>query len=150
MPNRDTKNSIQVVHLGNLTLSGTTAATSAWVDTRGFDSVTFVVVANTITDAGTASGGFTFDMEEGDTTASASATSVAAGEIIGSLDDLKVTDDNADDTVPGGVGYIGNKRYVRLKATGTTGTNADVSVLAVCAKAAAAPPTFVGTKVAAT
>jgi hypothetical protein len=149
MAQRDGKSELQLVHLGNLTLSGTTPAASAWVDTRGFDKVTLVPVANTIADAGTASG-FSFEVQESNTTAAADATAVADAELNGAESDLTVTSDDADNTVIGGIGYVGSKRYVRLVATGTTGTNADVSVIAVNGDATIEPPTFVGTSVAAT
>jgi hypothetical protein len=149
MPQRDGKSEKEVVHLGNLTLSGTTPASSAWVDVREADAVTLVPVVNTVTDAGTAAG-FSFVMEESDTTAAADATTVAAAQIIGTASDLTVTSDSADNTVLEGLGYAGSKRYVRFTVTGTTGTDADVSVLAVNEKLTTAPRTFVGTSVAAT
>lgn len=149
MPNREDKSNIQGCHLGNLTLSGTTPAASAWFDTRGFDSVTLVLIANTITDAGTASG-FATEMQDSDTTAASAATAVADAQMQGLETDLTVTSDSADDTLVGGLGYKGSKRYVRFNVTGTTGTDADVTVMAIGMRAAAEPTTFVGTKVAAT
>jgi hypothetical protein len=149
MPQRDGKSTKEVVHLGNLTLSGVTPASSAWVDTREADAVTLIPISNTITDAGTAAG-FSFVMEESDTTAAADATAVDDDQIIGTESDLTVTSNAADDSIPGGLGYVGSKRYVRLTVTGTTGTNADVTVIAVSEKLATAPRTFVGTSVAAT
>jgi len=149
MPQRDCKSTKQVVHLGNLSLSGVTPASSAWVDTREADGVTLIPVVNTITDAGTADG-FSFILEESDTTADADASAVDDDQMIGAEADLTVTSDSADDSVPEGLGYAGSKRYVRLTATGTTGTDADVSVIAVKEKLSTAPRDFVGTSVAAT
>lgn len=150
MAQRDGKSELQLVHLGNLTLSGATPAASAWVDTRQFDKVTLVPIANTVTDAGTALGGFTFEVQESNTTAAADATAVEDAQLLGSEVDLKVTSDASDNTVIGGIGYIGTKRYVRIVATGTTGTDADVSVVAVNGDAYYEPQAFVGTAVAAT
>lgn len=150
MPQRDGKNELQLVHLGNLALSGVTPAASAWVDTRDFDKVTLVAIANTITDAGTPTGGFTFEVQESNTTAAADATAVADNELLGSEADLQVISDSAGDSIIGGIGYLGTKRYVRLVATGTTGTNADVSAVAVNAAGIIEPAGFIGTKVAAT
>ena len=53
---RDGKSNMQIVHLGTLTLSGSTPNASAWVDTRGFDECTIVLSTNTVTDAGDAAG----------------------------------------------------------------------------------------------
>lgn len=149
MAQRDGKSELQLVHLGNLALSGTTPAESAWVDTREFDKVTLVAVANTVTDAGDADG-IVFEVEESETTASADATAVAADQLLGDESDLTITSDTADNTIAGGIGYIGTKRYVRLVATGSTGTDADVSVVAITGDAIYEPRDFVGTSVAAT
>lgn len=146
---RDGKSNQQVVHLGNLTLSGTTPAASSWVDMRGFDTCTLVVIANTVTDAGT-SAGFTLTAQHSDLTTAASAAAIGAADAIGGTTAVTVTSDTADNTNAGGVGYIGSKRYVRFNAVGTTLTDADVSVVAILENAAQAPATFIGTAVAAT
>lgn len=149
MANRDNVSNTQMVFLGTLTLSGTTPAASNWVDTRGFDSASIVVKTNTVTDAGTASG-FSFEVQEGDDTTAAGATAVADDELIGSESDLTVTDDGADNTLVGAIGYVGDARYVRIEGTGTTGTSAGVDIYAVLEHPARAETTFVGTSVAAT
>lgn len=149
MPNRESKSGMQGVHMGNLTLSGTTPASTAWFDTLGFDAVTLFMLNNTVTDAGTASG-FSVVIQESDSTAAASATTVAAKDLQGAASDLTVTLDTADDVLAGGIGYKGSKRYVRATVTGTTGTDADVTFLGVGTMAAREPTTFIGTKVAAT
>lgn len=135
MPQRDMKNNMQVVHLGNLSLSGTTPAASDWVDTRGYDTCTLIAVNNTVTDAGTASG-YSFVVQDNDDTTAAGAAAVADDELLGLESALTVTADGDDDAVAGIIGYVGDARYVRIEATGTTGTNADVSVIAILTKAA--------------
>jgi len=149
MPQRDGKNPIQPTHLGNLALSGVTPASSDWLDTRYMDAATLLVVANTVTDAGTASG-FSFVVEESDTTADGDATAVADAELVGAESDLTVTSDSADDSVAGWIGYVGSKRYVRITATGTTNTDADVSVIGIACAMNYEPRTSAGTSVAAT
>lgn len=139
----------QVVHLGNLALSGTTAAASAYVDLQGFGACTIVMVNNTVTDAGTASG-FTATLQECDDTTAAGAGTVATGDAIGGTNTITVTLDTADDVVAGAMGYRGDKRYVGVSVVGTTNTAADVSILAILEDAAVAPPTLIGTKVART
>ena len=146
---RDMLNNKQVVHLGNLTLDGTTPAASAWVDVRDFDACTIMVVNNTITDAGTADG-FTCTVQHSDTTAASDAAAIVADDSVDGPVAVTVTSDAADDVVAGGVGYKGSKRYVRVNAVGTSGTDADVSIVAVLNKPHRAATTFVGTKVAAT
>jgi hypothetical protein len=44
---------------------------------------------------------------------------------------MTVTADGDDDKMIGSIGYRGSKRYVRLVATGTTGTNAVVNCHAI-------------------
>ena len=149
MSQRDNISSTQMVFLGTLALSGTTAAASAWVDTRGFDSATLIIKTNTVTDAGTAAG-FATEMQEGDDSTAAGATAVADGEIIGLESSLTVTADTDDNKIIGGLGYVGSKRYVRFNVTGTTGTSAGVEVYAILSNASVCPTTFVGTSVAAT
>lgn len=139
----------QVVHLGNLALSGTTPAASAWVDVRGFDACTIMLVNNTVTDAGTTAG-FTATVQHSDTTAAADAAAIVAADSVDGSLSVVVTSDGSSNTVAGGVGYRGGKRYVRMNVVGTTGTDADVSVVAVLNKPHRAATTFVGTKVAAT
>lgn len=112
------------------TLSGTTPAAGAWMDMQGFEALTFIVSTGTVTDAG-AAGGFTFEIQESDTTAAAAATAVADADLIGLESALAVTVDTDDNKLIGSIGYRGEKRYVRVVATGTTGTDAVVSVVAV-------------------
>lgn len=141
---RDSKSNLKFVDLGTLTLSGTTPAATNWVDTQGADSCTFVLLTNTVTDAGTAAG-FSSVVQESDSTAAASAT--AATDLIGDLADLTVTDDTADNIIAGTIGYAGEKRYARLQLTGTTGTSAGVRVLAVLSHMAQSPTDAVGASV---
>lgn len=109
------------------TLSGTTAAKGNIVDLKGWNALTFTVSTGTVTDAGTTSG-FSFEVQESDTTADAAFTAVADGDLVGLESELTVTSDSADNTLVGSIGYRGGKRYVRIVATGTTGTDAAVSV----------------------
>tara|TARA_R110000868_G_scaffold223318_2_gene475209 strand:- start:13608 stop:14051 length:444 start_codon:yes stop_codon:yes gene_type:complete len=146
---RDMLNNKQVVHLGNLTLSGTTPAASAWVDVRDFDACTIMVVNNTITDAGTAAG-FACTVQHGDDSTAVGAAAIVAADSVDGDIAISVTSDGADNTVAGGIGYKGSKRYVRINAVGTTGTDADVSIVATLNKPHRAATTFVGTSVAAT
>jgi len=149
MPQRDGLSRKQAVHLGNLSLSGTTPASSDWLDTRGVNSALLIPISNTVTDAGAAAG-YVFEVEESDTTADADATAVASTQLVGLETDLTVTADGDDNSLAGGISYIGSKRYVRMTVTGSTGTDADVTVIGVVEKLDYEPKTFVGTAVAAT
>jgi hypothetical protein len=146
---RDMINNKQVVFLGAVTVSGTSPAASSWVDTRGFDACTLVLKTNTVTDAGTASG-FTVTAQHSDETTGSSAAAIVAKESVDGVIALTVTADGDDDKVIGGIGYKGSKRYVRLNAVGTTGSDATVDVYAILNKPHRAETTFVGAAVAAT
>jgi hypothetical protein len=109
------------------TLAGATPAAGDWIDMQGWEALTFSVSTGTVTDAGTTAG-FAFEVQESDTTAASDATAVADADLIGLESALTVTSDDADDTLVGSIGYRGGKRYVRIVATGTTGTDAAVTV----------------------
>ena len=123
----DTRNDAEYGMGLSATLSGTTKAEGDWIDMQGWQSVTFSVGTGTVTDAGTASG-FSFQVEEGDDTTDAGATAVADADLVGTEAALTVTSDTDDEKMIGSIGYIGSKRYVRMTAVGTTGTNAVVNV----------------------
>ena len=147
---RDNMNGTQLVHLGTLTLSGTTPGASSWVDLKGFNAATIVLTTGVVTDAGTAAG-FTASAQTSDTTAaSAAAAIVAADSVDGSTIDIDVTSDAADQVVAGQIGYIGSARYLRLNVVGTTGTAAVISIYAILTCASLEPTTYIGTAVAAT
>lgn len=131
------------------TLSGTTKAEGDWIDMQGFQALTFTVSTGTVTDAGTAAG-FSFQVEEGDDTTDAGATAVADADLVGLESDLTVTDDADDNVFVGSIGYVGSKRYVRMTAVGTTGTNAVVAVHAVKEKGDAQGVATIDTGTAAT
>ena len=143
---RDNISNVQYVNLGSLTLSGVTPGLSGYLDTRGFDAASIVVVNGTITDAGTAEG-FTVTLQESaDTTGAAAVT--ATETVSGGT--VTVTSDDADNVVAGAVGYAGNKRYIGVTVTGTTGTDATITLLGVLSKPASAATTIAGAVVART
>lgn len=146
---RDNVSNIQMVHLGNVTVSGTTPAVSKYVNLEGYQAATIVVVNNTVTDAGAAAG-FTVTLQESASAAGSGAATVAVTDTVGGAVTLAVTDDNADNVIAGQFGYLGTKQYVGITVTGTTGSDADISVYAILGKPSRAPTTFIGTAVART
>ena len=124
----DTRNNAEYAMALSATLSGTTPSEGSAIDMQGWESLTLIVSTGVVTDAGTASG-FAFEVQESDTQDSGY-TAVADGDLIGTEAALTVTSDTADNVLVGSIGYGGNKRYVRVVATGTTGTDAVVTVTA--------------------
>jgi hypothetical protein len=146
---RDMLSNKQVVLLGTVTLSGTTAGATSWVDTRGFDAVTLMLATDTVTDAG-ATAGFTFTAQHSDTTVAGDAAAIVAADSVNGTIALSVTADGDDNKIIGGIGYKGSKRYVRMNGVGTTGTDTTVKVYGILNKPHRAATTFVGSNVAAT
>jgi hypothetical protein len=123
----DIKSDISIATGISATLSGVTPAAGNIVDTQGFGGVSFAFQTGVVTDAGTAAG-FTIKLQESATTADADFTDVATGEHTGTL---TVTSDTDDGVAVGQIGYVGIKRYVRCVVTGTTGTNAVITGIAL-------------------
>lgn len=114
----------------NQTLSGTTANASQAIDMQGYEGLAIYLRTHTVTDAGTAAG-FTMRVQHSNTLVGADFVDCTADQLVpdsAGRTTLTVTDDAADDTLVGGVGYRGGRRYVRTITTGTTGTNAVVNV----------------------
>jgi len=124
----DMKNNTQVAFGISAALSGTTPVKGNIVDTSGFEAITYLVQTGTVTDAGTAAG-ITFVVQESDTTADADFTAVDDADLVGLESDIAITVDTLDGVAIGAIGYVGNKRYTRIVATGTTGTDATVNVV---------------------
>lgn len=140
---RDLKSNIQTAAGLSATLSGVTPAVGNIVDLRGFDAAALVLATGTVTDAGTAAG-FTIKLQESDTTANADFTDYTdAGTVA-------VVLDTADDVAVGILGYVGNKRYVRAVATGTTGTAAVINGIWTKGNPSVSPAGGVDANIAAT
>lgn len=149
---RDMISNQQLIQGAVQTLSGTTANNSALIDRRGFDALSVFLQTGTVTDAGTASG-YTMKLQHSDSTAAATFADVDTAELkagSGGTTTITGTTDAQNGVTLGGIGYLGNKRYVRAVITGTTGTNATVNILAVLEKPHRSPTTTVGATTAAT
>ena len=109
--------------------SRTASANGEIIDTRGFDSLTFVIQLATVTTAD-ATNFFTFTLQHGDDSGlSDAATVTAATGLLGS--NLVVNDSTTQSDMIGMMAYAGGKRYVRLVATETLTASAAFSAVAV-------------------
>ena len=145
----DERNNAEYAKGLSATLSGTTPAKGNIIDMQGWGALTFVVQTGTVTDAGTASG-FSFEVQESEDTADANFSAVADADLIGLESELTVTSDDADDDIIGSIGYRGSKRYVRIVATGTSGTNAYTAAVAIKRRGGAMGTASVAADIAAT
>jgi len=87
------------------------------IDTKGFESVDFAVIAGLLTD-----GAYAITLKDGDAANLSDGAAVNADFIVGSLPTFALTD---DDTVKH-FGYVGKKRFIEMSvvstATSTGGT----------------------------
>lgn len=126
MHKQDMRSETTIAHGLLATLSGTTPATGNIVDVADYAAATFALITGVVTDAG-ATAGITFVVQESDTTVAGDFSAVADADLVGTEAGLAVAVDTLDGVAIGTVGYIGTKRYVRVVATGTTGTDATVA-----------------------
>lgn len=98
--------------------TGNTAITGTAIDRQGFESVEFVATLGTITTAGTQ---YAIEVQESDTTTSGDFTAVADVDLLGTEADASFVDSEIGTSKK--IGYVGSKRYVRVKVTpsGNTG-----------------------------
>jgi hypothetical protein len=133
---RDQKNSLAFRPvIAPVVVGDNTAQIGTIIDRLGFDALTFVVCAGILADTDA-----TFDtlLEESDASDMSGANAVAAGNLLGSQSsgDFIFSDDGAVKSV----GYVGNKRYVRLTITPAGNTaSAPITALAVLGRPRTAP-----------
>ena len=117
------------------------------IDTQGYESVEVMAIISALTGVD-GSNSLLPSLEECDTTVNGSFTAVASTDLIGAF---TLIDAASEDSVVQRVGYIGNKRYIRVKFdyTGTGISAGVVGVVGVLGNPRHAPVTTV-TPVAAT
>ncbi|MGB3831213.1 MAG: hypothetical protein WA975_05035 [Mesorhizobium sp.] len=92
------------------------------IDTASFGSVAFVINTGAIASAGD----FTVKVQESDTTTDGDFTDAVAADLTGDTLPASVEADSSYK-----VGYVGNKRYVRVVATKNGGTSVAIGAIAV-------------------
>lgn len=139
---RDSLNSLAFrPALGPVVAADNTAIVGPVVDRQGFDSLTFAILTGTLADTDAT---FAVLVEHGDAANLSDATPVADADLISqtpiTAPELAAGFTFSDDGVTRKIGYIGNKRYVRLTITpsGNTG-NAPLAAVAVLAKPSLRP-----------
>ena len=142
---RDAISNTRLTRAASQTLSGTTANASELFDRRGFSSLTVYLETGTVTDCGTAAG-FTMKLQHSDTTATGDFVDVPDSEVVpnsGGLRTISVTSDSDDNLFINGLGYVGEKRYVRGLTTGTTATAAVINLVGIFGHPSQAPTTTI-------
>lgn len=137
MAKRDLMNNITpVVAIAPVVVSDGTAQTSGAIDTRGYESVTFVIATGTLADDDAT---WAVTVKEGSTANQGEHTAVADVDLIGTeaLAGFTYESDNACRKI----GYSGSKRYVSIEiddVTANTG-NAPMAVIAILGHPELAP-----------
>ena len=127
---RDLYNNIEVVRAESpiaTAQTDNTAIVTEIIDMRGFKSCVFVVLLGTLADAA-----FTtvFLMEDGDDSGLSDAAAVADAQI--DPTEVIAAFDQADDDLVRKIGYVGEKRYVRLTITPSDNTGAlPIAIVAI-------------------
>lgn len=121
MPVRDLFNNITPKYGANVTTtSDNTAVVSSIVDTLGYESATYVIITGTLVDADAV---FTVTVDEGNVSNLSDASAVAAADLLGTTALASFT--FAADLACFKIGYVGNKRYVRVTVTPTNNTGSN-------------------------
>lgn len=134
---RDMLNSINPVRAISpaAAVTDTTAFVSQIIDVKGYDALTFVILTGSLADADAT---FTVLVEHGDNSALSDAAAVDDKELVGTEALASFT--FAHDDATRKVGYVGNKRYVRLTVTPAANTgNAFVAATAILGHPAQQP-----------
>jgi hypothetical protein len=134
---RDLLNHVQLVSA--IPPAAATADNTPWVsaiiDTKGFGSAMFALNFGALADADAT---FAVVMHDGDDAALADAAVVDPTQLLGTTALAAATFD--DDNEPRKLGYIGDKRYIRLTVTPAANTgNAFLSAVAILGHAAMQP-----------
>jgi hypothetical protein len=103
-----------------------TAIVSSIIDTRNYGSVELVLVTGTNTDTNAT---FAVLVEDGDAANLSDAAAVVDAELLGLETEASFT--FADDNETRKIGYIGNKRYVRLTVTPSGNDSGNIFVAGV-------------------
>jgi hypothetical protein len=124
---KDLMNKIHTARvISPVSVADTTAQVGQIIDNKGYNSLTYVILAGSVADADAT---FTVLLEESDDAAMSGATAVADAELLGTevLAGFQFDDDNETRKL----GYIGAKRYTRLTITPVG--NASAALLAAVA-----------------
>jgi hypothetical protein len=126
--NRDLMNNVHIIRaISPVVVTDNTAQVSEIIDTYGYNSLTFAIATGTLSDADATVVAL---VEDGDSATLTDAAAVADAQLLGTeaLAGLTFADDNETRKI----GYVGNKRYVRLTLTPANNTgNIPVSAVAV-------------------
>jgi hypothetical protein len=128
----DSANQLAVsVAVNTGTISSSTTTAGNIIDTQGYNALTFVQLVGSRTD-----GTYTLTVEHGDNSALSDATTPDATDLVGTAAGTAISAANTAKKI----GYVGNKRYVRVNIVSTTVTTGAVAgVVALLGRPAVGP-----------
>jgi hypothetical protein len=104
-----------------------TAMATGWIDLQGYHSLTFVIATGVLADADAT---FAVTIQDADASDQSDAAAVAAANLLGTTALASFT--FAGDSSCFKLGYVGNKRYVKLTVTPANNTgNAPMAIIAL-------------------
>jgi hypothetical protein len=123
MPNRDNYTRIKLASTKMPVLINS-STNGAYVDTRMMDAATMIAFVGASTGTPTTANKLTITIQESSSTAASGFAAVAAADLLGEISGttigaFAVLDGAADLSKIYSVGYIGSKRYIRVKYTET-------------------------------
>jgi hypothetical protein len=118
----------------------TAAVNGQYVDMKGYEALTVAVLMGAIANAGA---GITFKLQHSNAVGTGTFEDCAAADVIGSVPAIDNT--NQANLTRGTIGYRGNRRYVRLVATGSASGDASVIPVYIQGRPHSAPVAAVGT-----
>lgn len=141
---RDLINNIQVKRgVSPNVVTDNTAQVSQIIDRQGYDSAAFIIALGTLSDSDTTC---TVLLEEGDDASLSDAAAVADADMLsqtsGTAPETAAAFNFGDDNEVRKIGYIGNKRYIRLTVTPANNTgNIPICVIGLLGNPSMAPVT---------
>lgn len=124
---RDLHNHLNpIVAIAPVSVADNTAQVSGWIDRKGYQALEFAIALGAMADADAT---FAVTVEHADAANQSDAVAVPADRLLGTLADAGFT--AADDNKSRKLGYVGERRYVRL--TITPSSNASAALLCVVA-----------------
>ena len=113
-----------VVAFNTQTISTDTTTNGNILDTKDFDAIQFYVTSGTLT-----TGTFTVLIQEGDNSGLSDVANVADADLTTTEADASFA--VSDDDEVKRIGYIGNKRYVRLSIVSASTANGVIGAIAI-------------------
>ena len=133
---RDGMNNIHPLRaLSPVSVADNTAQVSQIIDRRGYESLTFLIATGSLADADAT---FAVLVEDGEDSGLSDAAAVADEQLVGTEALAGFQFDDDDETRK--IGYVGDKRYVRLTVTPTgNGSAALLAAIALLGHASLVP-----------